>query len=63
MDSKLRVFILALFIETFSDSFHDLPNVVQLYVFFLMKSGGRGDELSLRFIIFLIHGLYGVFRC
>ena len=30
---------------------------------FLLNLGGRGvDELSLRFIIFLLHGLYGIFR-
>ena len=31
--------------------------------FFNEICGGGGDELSLRFIIFLIHGLYGGFRC
>ena len=28
----------------------------------IVVGGGRGDVLSLRFIIFLLHGLYGVFR-
>ena len=69
MDSKLPVFFMSLFIETFL-CYHILPNIVQLYFFFfffffffLMKAGrgGGGDDvLILRFIIFLLHDLYGV---
>ena len=32
-----------------------------LYTFFLVKTGGGGNELSLRFIILLLHGLSCVF--
>ena len=35
--------------------------IIYIYFFFSMKPGGGGDDvLILRFIIFLLHDLYGV---
>ena len=67
MVSKLLVFIMSLFIEPFSDCFYALIFYLMYCNYgirFFVKTGGEGgsDELSLRFFLFLLHGLYGVFR-
>ena len=41
-----------------------IKRVIYIYTFFLVKTGGwgGGNELSLRFIILLLHDLYCVFQ-
>ena len=63
--SKLLVFILLLFITTFSDCFHVLMIYIKrsAILSFLSEIGGGGsDELSLWFIVLLLNGLFCVLQ-
>ena len=57
------MFLLTLYIRVqFVISYHTIIKHSDNLFYAFSEKGGGGDEFSLRFIIFLLRGLFGVFQ-